>query len=302
MQRALSDSGYQAECCPGKPPESSPGRPNLVGRGLFRLDRVEAATVAAPFRRGEVVQAYDPQWWRTTVTGEAPGEGARPDRPGTHRRRLVLPLWVAAVGLLAVGLLGGVVLASVFGDDEPVVTGAVDNGSTTRPDQASPVPTTTSSAPNVTSTTAEATTTAPSATRTLPEPRGTLTIVGASAGYSFGQGFPNGPCATWQLLFENNSNTEIVQVVYAPGSGQYSNFAEFNAETQQHAPDIPAEPPAPAVLDLSLPSYSQQVVNFETCTTTPEPANTNYDFSAAVPERVPFTWVTGHEGIAEFVP
>jgi hypothetical protein len=224
------------------------------------------------------------------------------EAPEPDRRRLVIPLWAAAVGLLAVGLLGGAVLATLFSDDEPAVTEVAESGSTTRPVPPSSVPTTTLSASDVTSTSAATTTTATATTTTLPTPRGTLTIVGASAGDGFGQGFPNGPCATWQLLFENNSNTEIVQVVYAPGSGQYSNFAEFNPETQHHAPDIPAEPPAPAVLDLSLPPYGQQILNFETCTTTPEPANTNYEFSAAVPERVTFTWVSGHEGVAEFVP
>jgi hypothetical protein len=136
---------------------------------------------------------------------------------------------------------------------------------------------------------------------TVQRPRGSLEVLGASAGAGLGQGFPSGPCANWRLKFLNNSNTEIVTIVFAPPSGDYSNFREFNRQTQQHAPDIPAEKPSPAVLNVSLPPYREQILAFQTCTTTTPPANTNYEFGAVAPDTVAFTWATGYSGAAPFV-
>jgi len=83
-------------------------------------------------------------------------------------------------------------------------------------------------------------------------------------------------------------------------SGQYSNFSEYNPATQQHAPPIEAETPSAAVLNVSLPPYAEQVHRFETCTTTPQPDNSNYRFSAAAPRDVEFLWITGERGRAAF--
>ncbi len=116
-----------------------------------------------------------------------------------------------------------------------------------------------------------------------------------------GQGFASGPCANWRRKFVNISNTEIVRVVFAPPSGHYTNFREFNQQTQQHAPTIPAEKPGAAVLSVSLPPYGEQILAFQTCTTTPPPANTNYEFGAVAPDTVGFTWVTGQSGTAPFL-
>lgn len=226
--------------------------------------------------------------------------------PGSSApRRLSVPLWAAGlVAVLVSGLAGGLIAVIVAGDESRPAVPANDTiGSTSSRARLSTTELESMDA-STTTTTVGTTVSAPVVTMTpttLPEPRGTLAIVGPPAGPEFGQGIANGSCATWELLFENNSNTEIVQVVYAPASGGYSNFAEFDPETQQHAPDIPAEPPAPAVLDVSIPPYGQQIMNLETCTTTPPPANTNYQYSATVPEDVTFTWVSGHEGTAELV-
>ncbi len=136
---------------------------------------------------------------------------------------------------------------------------------------------------------------------TVQRPRGSLQVLGASAGAGLGQGLPSGPCANWRLKFLNNSNTEIITIVFAPPSGDYSNFREFNRQTQQHAPDIPAEKSSPAVLNVSLPPYGEQILAFQTCTTTTPPANTNYEFGAVAPDTVTFTWATGHSGSAPFL-
>lgn len=158
--------------------------------------------------------------------------------------------------------------------------------------------TSTSSSPASNATTTTRPTPASSSTP-VQAPRGSIQVFGSSAG--LGQGFPSGPCASWRLKLVNISNTEIVRVVFAPPSGHYTNFREFNHQTQQHAPELAAARPAPAVLNVSLPPYGEQILSFQTCTTTPPPANSNYEFGAIAPDTVTFTWATGHSGSAPFL-
>lgn len=141
--------------------------------------------------------------------------------------------------------------------------------------------------------------TSASSSTTVQALRGSIQVFGSSAG--LGQGFPSGPCGNWRLKLINISNTEIVQIVFAPPSGHYTNFREFNQQTQQHAPEIAAAKPAPAVLNVTLPPYGEQILSFQTCTTTPPPANTNYEFGAIAPDTVNFTWATGQSGTAPFL-
>lgn len=151
-------------------------------------------------------------------------------------------------------------------------------------------PTTTTAAP----TTMPPTTAAPATTTTAAAPRGSLRTLGSP---TYGQGYPTGACANWRLKFVNNSSAEIVEITFAPPSAQYSNFREFNTETQQHAPAIPAEKPAPTKLNVSIPPGGEQVLAFQSCTRTPPPENTNYEFGTTKPDSFPFKWVTGHRGV-----
>jgi hypothetical protein len=135
---------------------------------------------------------------------------------------------------------------------------------------------------------------------TRPPPRGSLQVIGASAGGGYGQTPAHSSCSNWRLRFTNNSNTEIVRITFAPPAGDYSNFWEFNSQTQRYPPDIRAERPAPTVLSVSLPPYADQSLRFQTCTVTLPPENTNYEYSVTAPDTVDFTWVTGHSATAPF--
>ena len=157
-------------------------------------------------------------------------------------------------------------------------------GTTTTAPPVSAVPMATAPPPTVVVTT----------TTTAASPRGSLRTLGPP---TYGQGFPSGQCARWRLKFVNNSSAEIVQIVFDPKSADYSNFSEFNQETQQHAPDVPAEKPLPTKLNVSLPPGAEQILDFQSCTRTPQPSNRNYEFGTTPPDTFPFTWVTGHRGI-----
>jgi hypothetical protein len=203
---------------------------------------------------------------------------------------------LAVVVFIVLGALFGVAVTAIMlrGTDSDsrsaLIVGAA---STTTRD----LLTTTSRSPT---TTRPVTTTAMPATTatTVLAPRGTLQTLGPP---QYGQSFPSGPCANWRLLFRNNSNTEVVEITFAPPSGEYSNFAEFDPRTQQHAPPIPAAPPQAAVLNVSLPPYGEQVLEFQTCTSTPPPGNPNYQYGATAPQSVAFRWVTGHAATAPFL-
>lgn len=63
-------------------------------------------------------------------------------------------------------------------------------------------------------------------------------------------------------------------------------------------PDIHADRPEPAVLDVYLAPGDDAAIEFETCTPTPPPANKRYEYGALPPQEVTFRWETGHTGTA----
>ena len=217
-------------------------------------------------------------------------------------RTVSVRLWVLIVLALLVGAgIGATVIAlatRVGRGGTPVTEATSATPAPTPSTKAEVVVASTSTSPSSTTTSTTRLTPASSST-TVQAPRGSIQVFGSSAG--LGQGFPSGPCGNWRLKLVNISNTEIVRVVFAPPLGHYTNFREFNQQTQQHAPEIAAAKPAPAVLNISLPPYGEQILSFQTCTTTPPPANTNYEFGAAAPDTVTFTWATGQSGSAPFL-
>lgn len=127
-----------------------------------------------------------------------------------------------------------------------------------------------------------------------PEPRGTLLVLGGPEG-GFGQSFPEGRCAVWQVGFVNQSNIGIDQITFAPPSGSYS-YTDYSADK----PDIESAPPEPAVLDIYLAPGQDTAVEFKTCTSTPPPRNWRYEYGATPPDTVSFRWETGHTGTTRY--
>jgi hypothetical protein len=127
---------------------------------------------------------------------------------------------------------------------------------------------------------------------TVPVPRGSVTYDKAALQ---GSGYSSGNCDHWNLRIINNSNTEVVQITFAPSSAHY----------WQHAPDytnshdVPAETPPPAVTDVSIPPYQAQVVSFQMCTSTPPPPEGG-EFGVEYPRSFSWRWVTGQEGSSCF--
>ena len=128
------------------------------------------------------------------------------------------------------------------------------------------------------------------------QPRGTLLVMAGPEG-GFGQTFPEGRCAVWRTGFVNQSDTAIDQITVAPPSGEYTNFSGWNGKD---FPTRPARPPAPAILNVYLKPGDDVALEYKTCTTTPPPANPNFEYGAAAPKTVAFRWVTGVSGRACF--
>jgi hypothetical protein len=214
-------------------------------------------------------------------------------------RTIQVRLWVLVAALLLGVSIGATAIAFATRNRPEARLAAKDvlSPEPTTTTTVEVLPSTSTSTSTVTSTTRPA---AQASSTTRPPPRGSLQVLGASAGGGFGQSPAHSSCSNWQLRFINNSNTEIVRITFAPPAGDFSNFREFNRQTQQHAPDIPAEKPVPTVISVSLPPYGGQSLRFQTCTVTPPPENTNYEYSVTAPDTVDFTWVTGHSATAPF--
>lgn len=207
-------------------------------------------------------------------------------------RTVQVPVWVLVSTALVTGAVAAAIIIGGRTDGQSTaqqIVGESIPGSTTVTVSSSPISTTVAVATSaiVPSTTTRAT--------TLPPPRGTLHVT--SYGYHVES---TGRCANWRDRFVNNSNTEIVRIVISSPSGRYRNLAasDYNTQTKQYPPDIPAAKPEPAVLMVSLPPYDEQILAYQTCTSTASPSNENYEFSADAPSTVSFTWVTGQTGSA----
>jgi hypothetical protein len=81
----------------------------------------------------------------------------------------------------------------------------------------------------------------------------------------------SGTAPSGRLAFHNNSDREIIQVIFAPSAASYTNLTDYDAQSQQYPPPTAANKPAPAILDVSLAAHDTQVLRFRTCTTTPAP-------------------------------
>lgn len=206
------------------------------------------------------------------------------------RRTVAVSLWLGGVIVLVLGLAIGALAMAFAGSraavGEPTAVGSSAStraptasraSSADRTAESSGTPTAVSARPLTSASFSEA-------------PRGSLAVV--RAGDSYGQGSPSGPCANWLLRFQNNSNTEIVQIVLAPSSGVYTNFHGWNGTA---FPTVPAAVPRPAVLNVSIPPYGYQDLRFQNCTSTPPPTDPNYQFDVSSPQAT-FTWVTGQTG------
>lgn len=120
-----------------------------------------------------------------------------------------------------------------------------------------------------------------------PRPNGTVTYDQSG---KYGQGFSSGNCANWHIGWINNSSAEVVQITFAPISGEYSN-GKYDSTRQEW----PADKPAAAVLNVSIPPHATQEIRFKTCTSTPPPEGAT-EFSATPPTEFSWKWVTGHTG------
>ena len=153
----------------------------------------------------------------------------------------------------------------------------------------------TARAPSTTPTTVPPTTLLPATT--APQAHGTMAIEGPP---TYGQGVAVENCATWRLKFDNNSDTEIIEITFAPVSGDYTDWAgTWNPVTKLY-PTMPAATPSPAHLNVAIPANTSQVLSFQTCTATPQPANRDYWFSVSSPPLISYQWVTGEVGTTPF--
>jgi hypothetical protein len=118
----------------------------------------------------------------------------------------------------------------------------------------------------------------------------------------FEEGFSSdgyGMCADWRYGFTNNSDTDIIQITFNPVSASYFDLYDVNPSTGQYPPDIPAVRPPPVILNVSIPAHSaQQVLSFQTCTSTTAPINLRYQLTVTPPRDVSFQWVNGFTGLA----
>lgn len=215
-------------------------------------------------------------------------------------RTIQVRVWVlVAVALLLGVSIGAAAIGLAMRDrrEARLAAGQVPSPEPATTTKVEVLPSTSTSTSTVTSTSRPA---LQVSSTTRPPPRGSLQVLGASVGGGFGQSPAHNSCSNWQLRFINNSNTEIVRITFAPPAGDFSNFREFDRQTQRYPPDIPAEKPTPTVINVSLPPYGDQALRFQTCTVTPPPENTNYEYSVTPPDDVNFTWVTGHSATAPF--
>jgi hypothetical protein len=127
-----------------------------------------------------------------------------------------------------------------------------------------------------------------------------MAIEGASAGSTYGQGGAIENCAQFRLKFDNNSDTEITGITFSFASGEYTDWAgKWDPVTGQY-PTIPAATPAPVTLNVAIPANSSQVLSFQACTPTPQPANYDYWFSVTPSHLVSYQWITGEVGTTSF--
>lgn len=243
-----------------------------------------------------------------------------PENPGMesgsqNRASIRMPLWALALGLLTVGgLLGACITLILSNPSAPEVRPASAepaSSTATRSDVATLPPTLTPS-PADTDVASTPTPTVPSreepskepdagATAEVPlepistpdPPIGTLAVLSNRDGVNYGQGFPSENCANWMLGLVNQSNAAISKVIFAPPDGAYTNYSGWDGED---FPEIPADPPEPAVIEVYLLPGQATDVRFQTCTSTPAPDEADFEFGATAPDTVTFQWESGYEG------
>lgn len=135
-------------------------------------------------------------------------------------------------------------------------------------------------------------------------PRGTLAVVDR------GHNDSSNSCVHWSFGFVNNSDAEIVELTFVPGDAEY---VDLQVPRENGPPDsltgrrplvvlprqppIKAERPSAVVLNVSLPSHSaEQVLDFDTCTSTP--AVPFFAITVSPPPTIAFRWETGYTGEA----
>jgi hypothetical protein len=150
--------------------------------------------------------------------------------------------------------------------------------------------TSTEEAPTVTRTVTKTvtTTTAPPTTK-AERPRGSMGV--EFAGADFGQSGSHAQCSDWLLRSRNNSNTEIVKITITAASASYE---DINRNTTMRAR------PEPAVLKVSIPAYHYQDLNFQTCTSTPLPTGSGYEYDESRPFQATYSWATGQVAAVSF--
>ena len=100
-------------------------------------------------------------------------------------------------------------------------------------------------------------------------------------------------CFDWTVRIINNSNTEVVQFTWDPPSAKY---AAGSPGTEGYT-EWPADDPAAAITDVSLPAYQAQVVRFESCSSTPVPQLLFTHLEAQiVASHFGWRWLTRREG------
>ena len=95
----------------------------------------------------------------------------------------------------------------------------------------------------------------------------------------------------------NQSNVEVIEIVFAPVNGHYSNTnsADYNTDTKSYPPDVSA-PAQPAHVKVSLQPNVEQTHFVQTCTDTPPPENPNYEYTASYPSSFSWVWANGQRG------
>jgi hypothetical protein len=133
------------------------------------------------------------------------------------------------------------------------------------------------------------TTTAARPTGAAEPPRGSMDV--EFAGADFGQSGSHAQCSDWLLRFRNNSNTEIVKITITAASASYE---DINRHTTIRAT------PEPTVLKVSIPAYRYQDLNFQTCTSTPLPVGSGYEYDESRPFQAAYSWTTGQVATVSF--
>lgn len=123
------------------------------------------------------------------------------------------------------------------------------------------------------------------------KPKGNLYIY--ETGGKYGQSHAEDKCSNWRLKVRNDSNVLIESMYFNPVKGKYWFHPAY-----LRMPDIPADAIGLRII-LDLPPYIEREIEFQTCTTRPNPGQ-GYEFFSDSPRHVSWNWANKLSGILCF--